>query len=116
MVMAGANYIGVCSAVILKGPEFIGKLDKQIDAYLAEHGYQNLEEISGIVQKFLPEKDEKKPYQMGYDPEKCNHCGRCIKVCPYHARTFGPDKTMVIDEKECRKCGLCVSICGCLSV
>ena len=53
---------------------------------------------------------------MGYDLEKCNHCGRCIKVCPYHARTFGPDKTMVIDEKECRKCGLCVSICGGLSL
>lgn len=116
MIMAGANYIGICSAVILKGSEFIGKLDKQIDTYLAEHGYHSLEEISGVVQKFLPGKDEKKPYQMGYDLEKCNHCGRCIKVCPYHARTFGPDKTMVIDEKECRKCGLCVSICGGLSV
>ena len=116
MVMAGANYVGVCSAAILKGPEFVGKLDKQMEEYLLGHGYKSLEEISGIVQDYLPVKDEKEEYHMKYDPANCKHCQRCIKVCPYQARSFDQDNNMVVDEKECRKCGLCVSLCKCLSL
>lgn len=116
MVMAGANYVGVCSAAILKGPEFIGKLDRQMDEYLAGHGYGSLKEISGIVQKYLPDRDEKEAYHMKYDPANCNHCLRCIKACPYQARSFDQAGNMVVSEKECRKCGLCVSLCRCLSL
>lgn len=115
MAMAGADYIGVCSSVILKGLPFIHKLDAGIDEYLEGHGYKNLSEISGMVQQYLPEKDYKGPYRMGYQEEKCSHCGRCIRVCPYHARSFGENGDMTVNT-ECRKCGLCVSVCDCLSI
>ena len=115
MVMAGADCVGVCSAVILKGPGFIGQLDRQIDEYLAKHGYTGLEQISALVQKYLPEEDEKTPCRMTWDEARCSRCGRCIRVCPYGARRWENGK-MGLDEEACRKCGLCVSICDCLSI
>lgn len=115
MVMAGADYIGVCSAAILKGPEFITKLNSQIDAYLKEYGYESLKEISGMVHRWLPDTDQKEFYEMEYHPEKCTHCKKCVRVCPYQARTLD-EAGMHVDEDRCRKCGLCVSVCGCLSL
>lgn len=116
MVMAGADLVGVCSAVILKGPPFIRQLDRQIDEYLGKHGYGSLGQISGLVRQFLPAEDEKAPYRMEWDGERCSRCGKCIRVCPYGARAWDGGQRMCLDEDACRKCALCVSICDCLTI
>lgn len=111
-VMAGADYVGICSAPIMKGIEFIRQLDLQIDEYLKQHGYHSLKEISGIVQQYLPTEKDKDSYEMEFEKELCRKCQRCIKVCPYRARSFRGNGEMVVDAASCRKCGLCVSVCG----
>ena len=116
MVMAGADCVGVCSAVILKGPAFIGQLDRQIDAYLSEHGYDGLEEIRALVHNHLPAEDEKAPYRMEWDEARCSRCGKCIRVCPYGARAWDDGQKMRVDAEACRKCGLCVSVCDVLTI
>jgi len=46
--------------------------------------------------------------------DKCNFCGRCTKVCPYHAITL-PDRKKelypVIIEASCAGCGTCAAEC-----
>lgn len=116
MAMAGADYIGVCSAAILRGPSYINKLNKEIDRYLWEHGYHSLKDISGMVHRYLGGGAQKGAFVMGFDRETCKGCGRCVNVCPYRARTLTEDGNMVIDETACRRCGLCVSICKSLSI
>jgi heterodisulfide reductase subunit A len=48
------------------------------------------------------------------DPEKCNFCGLCAKVCPYNA-ILSPDrkeeKPPVIIHAACAGCGACAAEC-----
>lgn len=112
MVMAGADYIGICSAPIIKGVSFIKQLDQQVDGYLTQHGYESLKEISGIVHRYLPMSDDKRNYEMALDAGRCRKCRKCITVCPYHARSFQENGEMTVDASLCRRCGLCVSACS----
>lgn len=114
MVMAGADYVGVCLAAILKGPGFVGKLDADIDAWLASHGHACLGDVRGCVLDHLPQLPE--PYHMVWDESTCTHCGRCVRLCPYGARSFGADGHDRVDEARCRRCGLCVSACRSLTL
>lgn len=42
--------------------------------------------------------------------DKCNGCGRCIKVCPYGAVEMGSDdKAHILDS--CISCGACIESC-----
>jgi heterodisulfide reductase subunit A len=48
------------------------------------------------------------------DPEKCNYCGVCARVCPYNA-IIPPDrktkKAPVVIQAACAGCGTCASEC-----
>ena len=48
------------------------------------------------------------------DPEKCNYCGVCSKVCPYNAIMAADKKTKklpVIIQAACAGCGACAAEC-----
>ena len=44
------------------------------------------------------------------DPEKCDSCGKCFKVCIYNALKLKNGKAE-INQENCIGCGLCESIC-----
>lgn len=115
MVMAGADYIGICSAVILQGPEMIRKLDQKVDEYLEKGGYSSLKDISGKVLHFLSGNDQRGSYKIIADSSLCTRCGKCVSICPYRAHSFDENGTLLTDEVCCRKCGLCVSACRALN-
>lgn len=43
--------------------------------------------------------------------EACTQCKDCLSLCPYEARTEGPDGRVVLDEDACAGCGLCAVYC-----
>jgi heterodisulfide reductase subunit A len=48
------------------------------------------------------------------DPEKCNYCGICSRVCPYNAIVAADKKTKklpVIIQAACAGCGACAAEC-----
>jgi len=111
MVMAGADLMGVASAVILQGPTFITRMNDRVDEWMGDHGHASLDEIRGCVLGHLPvEQDE--GYEMGFDFSHCRHCDRCVRACAYRARSFDGGGYAMVDESRCRHCGLCVSVCG----
>ena len=49
-----------------------------------------------------------------FDPEDCNFCGRCARVCPFHAITVPSKKEHKypeIVEAACAGCGTCAAEC-----
>jgi heterodisulfide reductase subunit A len=49
------------------------------------------------------------------DPELCNACGRCVRVCPYNAIVGGEAKKKIkaeVIEAMCQGCGTCAPECN----
>lgn len=111
LLTAGADFVGVASAVILQGPSFVTRMNDRMDEWMSDHRYASLDQVRGRVLDHLPV-ETGGGYEMGFDFSRCRHCGRCVRACAYRARRFDEGGYAVVDESRCRHCGLCVSVCG----
>lgn len=109
MIMAGANFIGICSAPILKGEEIINKINQDCMDHLEMLGYKSIDEACGVVHKYMGQCNERIKFEFAFNKDKCIRCKLCEKVCAYEARKLNDE--MELDEEKCRYCGLCVSVC-----
>ena len=111
MLMAGASAVGICTAPILKGTEYITTLNKKTEKLMEELKYGSIGEISRAALRNFPKAEQFGKHYFTFDPEVCTRCLRCVTVCPYDARSLDHDKNMKLDESLCRHCGLCASVC-----
>lgn len=51
-------------------------------------------------------------YVGDVNPEACNGCRQCMRVCQFGAITYGiANKKVNIDQRRCFGCGICRSVC-----
>jgi Fe-S-cluster-containing hydrogenase component 2 len=51
-------------------------------------------------------------YVAESDPEKCNGCRQCMRVCQFGALGYSPATEKVnVDQRWCYGCGICRSAC-----
>ena len=48
---------------------------------------------------------------LGYEPEKCTGCGRCLEVCPHAVFELEKGKALMRDRNACMECGACAKNC-----
>jgi NAD-dependent dihydropyrimidine dehydrogenase PreA subunit len=54
----------------------------------------------------------KAEYVAEVDPDACNGCRQCLRLCPFGAMFFSASKRKIeIDPKACYGCGICRSAC-----
>jgi len=49
LTMAGADVTMMCSALLMHGPEYIGKVLKDLDHWMQEHEYESIEQMKGSL-------------------------------------------------------------------
>lgn len=117
MMMAGATAVGVHTAPLLKGLDWLGKTKNGMEKWLDKHGHEKLSELVGMALPGLRGKagseaeTKPEPLTFSFDRGACTLCGRCETVCAYQARHLSPEGDMLLDGDECRSCGVCVTVC-----
>jgi dihydroorotate dehydrogenase (fumarate) len=117
MTMVGAAALGVCSAPLLRGLEWIGKTNERLGRWLEEHGYTDLDAVRGIALGRLHTLEDTRPLTFVFEAARCTLCHLCVTACPYDAREMEGDKPrdpglrQILIEERCRNCGLCVELC-----
>lgn len=107
MMMAGASAVQVCTEAILRGPKIYGQLASEMNSWLDDHGYKDVNEIIGLA---LKKKEETRKVDFPIvDKNLCISCGRCVISCAYQAMSLQPKAQ--VDTERCFKCGLCVTRC-----
>lgn len=124
MVSCGAQAVGICTHLIVKGAQAIGKLHTELEHELGQLNAPNLESIRGrtLTQiSFTDEEEERQEYEKRawespalvarIDSAACISCGRCSDVCLYGAIPTPADRLYRVNSALCEGCGLCVSMC-----
>ncbi len=115
-LMAGAMGVGVCTAPILKGIDYVSELCYSLSAKLQELGYSSIEQVFRAALPNFPQRESVCALDFCFTPfkedggKKCVSCHRCEKVCCYGARVLQFPE-MEVDRTLCRNCGLCADIC-----
>lgn len=119
LLMLGAKHVGLASAIYMtEGVKAIRRFTVFLERFMDEHGYENVDDLIGIGQKYIVPVSEKTDWGGGrvvasVDREKCTECGTCIQG--YCLGALLEDKQVkgrpIIDEQTCGACGFCVLIC-----
>ncbi len=110
--MVGASAVQICSAAIRYGHSIYGKVAKEIEEWLDEHGFSSVDEVRGLFKEKL--KSRKKfdgiPV-MHIEESKCTGCKLCVRACVHGALYMDGDVAKVIPE-NCIGCGYCQDMCN----
>ena len=84
-LLAGANAVQVCTAVIMHGYEIIAELHKGLESYMDRKGYKTVDDFRGkVATKVLGahDIDRRRKAIAHIDYEK--HVAPCVSACPAH--------------------------------
>ena len=113
-IMSGARIMQVGSVLMLKGYNWLGKMIEEIDAFLDDHCYRDVQAIHGMASRkataFYDEQFGAKALHAVIDHEKCTRCWNCVRSCFYDAMSKGDDEVITHPE-NCIGCELCFSVC-----
>ena len=117
-LLLGAGSIQVTTAVMQYGYRIIEDLKSGLNLYLAEKGFESVEETRGLALEHVSETTDILERDTIVYPkfhrEKCIGCGRCVISCSdggHQAIRPGEDRKPVMDGRKCVGCHLCVLVC-----
>jgi dihydroorotate dehydrogenase (fumarate) len=113
MLLAGADAVQACTAVMLKGWKHVPLMLAEIEEWMTAHGFAGIAEFRGAVtDRIIPldKLSRAKAFEVRIDSRRCVGCGACVGSCPYDALAVKAKKA-VVDSVLCDNCGLCASIC-----
>lgn len=111
-VMVGADFIGICTEVMLKGFGILPKIIKDTKKYLKKMDKDSLSQVRDAAIPYFKPADQIS-LTSGFaviDAEACTGCGNCVKIGHCYAIKM-VNKKAVIDKEKCLACSTCVDVC-----
>lgn len=116
-LMAGASAVQVCTAAILRGPQVHGRIARQMDKWLDDHGYASVCDVQGLTLRKVRERTFRTTHVLPeLDVDACIGCAICPISCVYGAlEMVGQPKTptykVKLNADLCWGCGICATRC-----
>ena len=117
-ILLSATSIKVTTAVMQYGYRIIDDLLSGLDRYLAEKGFANVREATGLgaesVNASTDVLERDTVIYPKFHKDRCIGCGRCLISCMdggHQAISFADNRTPKLDAKKCVGCHLCVLVC-----
>lgn len=116
-IMAGAPLVQVGSVLMLKGIKFLPKIISGLDAFMDDHGYEDIDSMLGIASrrsvKDYGEQFRKDRMHVEVRDATCKNptCTICIQTCFYDALRQAEDATVGELYHNCIGCELCTQTC-----
>ena len=112
MVMVGADFIGICTEVMVRGFGILPKIMKDLKEYLKKVGKDSLSQVRDSLLPHFKTAEEISiiPGFAWVDVNRCNGCGNCLKIGHCYAIEI-KDKRAHIRKDLCLGCGTCSDIC-----
>jgi len=112
MMMCGADMIGICTEVMLRGFGILSDVLANIEKFMARHGYQSYRDFRDLAVKAIAPADKltlEEVYAQ-IDPELCDGCGRCMRIGHCYAINLQGQKA-IVDPRHCTGCSTCQDVC-----
>ena len=117
-IMLGAGSVQVTTAVMQYGYRIIDDLKAGLNYYMAEKGFDRLEDVCGIALGTISETTDVLERDTVLYPkfhrDKCIGCGRCRISCSdggHQAIRLDKDRRPRLDASKCVGCHLCILVC-----
>jgi dihydropyrimidine dehydrogenase (NAD+) subunit PreA len=117
-ILLGAGSVQVTTAVMQYGYRIIDDLISGLNYYLAELGFQSVEDARSLALDSVSETTDVLERDTIIFPrfqhEKCIGCGRCVIACAdggHQALSLNSDRRVLFDAKKCVGCHLCRLVC-----
>jgi len=112
MIMCGADMIGICTEVMLRGVGFLPALLKNIEKFMVRHGYRSYRDFRDLVVEAITPADHLtiRDVSAHVEPELCDGCGRCERIGHCYAITL-EDQKAIVDPDQCTGCSTCRDVC-----
>jgi dihydroorotate dehydrogenase/NAD-dependent dihydropyrimidine dehydrogenase PreA subunit len=112
MMMCGADMIGICTEVMLRGFGFLSGLLKNIEKFMNRGGYDSYKSFRDMAVEAITPAD-KLTLEEAYakvEPQLCDGCGRCERIGHCYAITI-EDQKAIVDPGQCTGCSTCQNVC-----
>ena len=117
MMMCGADFVQICTGVMLKGPKILPKIVAGIKRFMEEKDYRSYRDFRGLVVSRITPTDRLTLYRghARVDEKKCTGCAICIDIGHCYAITLENEKAK-INAQDCTGCSTCTDICPAAAV
>ena len=113
MTMCGADLIGVCTAIMIDGPGWLGREMRKVREFLDDSGFGNWRQLRDEVHKHMRPAHELEILEghAVVDESTCTGCRRCLQIGHCCAIDMTADDKARIDPALCTACSTCIDLC-----